>query len=273
MSIYLTDGTYDGLLCAIFSSYGKPQPSQIVDARLFQPSMFEETLDVISDEAIAKRVLGGIEKIAGPSANRLLLKIFLSELPEKNLLVYRLVKKLMLLKRPDFLKNFADQDVLRAAQISKMINREVHRMHAFVRFQKLVSGDYIALIDPDFDVLPLLDDHFVRRFADMTWTIFDTRRGYGIYFDKQSIDYVAELPVDLDESEQVASDNLDTQERVFQALWKAYFDAVNIKARKNDKHHLRQLPKRYWKYLSEKSFGLDDHPIDINLRNSLLKNA
>lgn len=265
--IYLTDGTYDGLLCAIFDSYKNPAPQEIVDARCFQGNIFDAQYSVTSNEEIAQRVLLGIEKVAGASANRLLLKAFLSEFPDANMLVYRLVRKLMALKRGDFLKNYGDADVLRAAQISKMINREVHRMHAFVRFQKLQCGDYLALVDPDFNVMPLLDDHFVRRFADMAWTIFDTRRGYGIYYDKTSVSYVTEIPADLDESEKIADEFLDQNEKAFQALWKAYFDSVNIKFRKNEKHHLAQLPKRYWKYLSEKAAVDVDQALQIDLRN------
>lgn len=270
--IYLTDGSYDGLLCAIFASYVAPvgerleQPSEIVNCDTYQVSLLDTVRDIPSDEDIAKRVLQGVEKTAGASANRLLLKVFLSEFPDANMLVYRLVRKIMSLKKGSFLKNYADPDVLRAAQISKMINREVHRMHAFVRFQKLQSGEYLALIAPDFNVMPLLDDHFTRRFADMAWTIFDTRRGYGIYFDKQSVEYVRDISVDLDESDNISNQFLDEQEKAFQALWKAYFDSVNIKAHKNDKHHIAQLPKRYWKYLSEKTLATDDIPVDINLR-------
>jgi probable DNA metabolism protein len=266
MSIYLTDGSFEGLLCAIFKSYSNPLPSEIFARHTYQINLFDAVVDVTTEESVAKRVIKGIGDIGGPTANRLLLKIFLSEFPDANMLVFRLVRKLMYIKKADFLKNYADADVLRAAQISKMINREVHRMHAFVRFQKLKSGEYIALVDPDFDVMPLLDDHFVRRFADMAWTIFDTRRGYGIYFDTKAVEYILNIPADFDEREQVANEFLDEKEKAFQALWKAYFDSVNIKARKNDKHHLRQLPKRYWKYLSEKHQGDIESASHLNLR-------
>ncbi|MGB1209996.1 MAG: DUF4130 domain-containing protein, partial [Lacinutrix venerupis] len=39
----------------------------------------------------------------------------------------------------------------------------------------------------------------------------------------------------------------------FQQLWKDYFKSTNIKSRKNMKLHIQHVPKRYWKYLSEKS--------------------
>ena len=39
-------------------------------------------------------------------------------------------------------------------------------------------------------------------------------------------------------------------------MWKDYFDSTNIKERKNMKLHIRHVPKRYWKYLSEKQPNL-----------------
>lgn len=43
-----------------------------------------------------------------------------------------------------------------------------------------------------------------------------------------------------------------TQEFEFQKLWQDYFKSTNIESRKNMKLHTRHIPKRYWKYLSEK---------------------
>ncbi len=267
MAIYLTDGSFEGLLCAVFASYRTPAPTAIVDAATYQTNLFDELIDVPTDDAIALRVLTGLDAASDGQAGRLCLMIFLSEFIDANLLVYRLIRKLMRVRNPEFLANYADADVLRAAQIRKMMGREIHRMHAFIRFQKARDGAYYALIDPDFDVLPLLDDHFVRRFADMQWRIFDVRRQYGIAYDGQSVHLIDSLDGIIDPTRlQLDDAALDEQEQAFQGLWKVYFDSVNIKARHNEKHHLRQLPKRYWKYLSEKQPVKPANRVDINLR-------
>jgi probable DNA metabolism protein len=44
----------------------------------------------------------------------------------------------------------------------------------------------------------------------------------------------------------------EEDEEIYQHLWKNYFHSVNIPARKNTKLHLRHIPKRYWKHLTEK---------------------
>lgn len=267
MSVYVTDGSFEGLLCAIFTSYNSPTPTAIVDAAVYQTNLFDDIIEIATDDAIALRVLRGIDAASDGKAGRLCLMIFLSEFDDANLLVWRLIRKLMRVKSAEFLGNFADDDVLRAAQIRKMMSREIHRMHAFIRFQKARNGAYYALIDPDFDVVPLLDDHFGRRFADMHWHIFDVRRQYGIAYDGQSIQLIDSLGSLVDGTRaQLDEAMLDAQERAFQGLWKTYFDSVNIKERRNQKHHLRQLPKRYWKYLSEKQPLKTGEVVDINLR-------
>jgi probable DNA metabolism protein len=43
------------------------------------------------------------------------------------------------------------------------------------------------------------------------------------------------------------------KEGLFQRLWKRYYEAANIPQRNNPKLHLRQLPRRYWQYLTEKN--------------------
>ena len=49
-----------------------------------------------------------------------------------------------------------------------------------------------------------------------------------------------------------SSDMFDEDELVFQTLWRDYFKSTNIKSRKNMRLHIQHVPKRYWKYLSEK---------------------
>ncbi len=45
---------------------------------------------------------------------------------------------------------------------------------------------------------------------------------------------------------------LDEQEKLYATLWKDYFKNTNIKERKNLKLHIQHVPKRYWRYLTEK---------------------
>ena len=48
-------------------------------------------------------------------------------------------------------------------------------------------------------------------------------------------------------------DVLSENDKIFQNLWRTYFKAICIKERMNPKKQLSDMPRRYWKYMTEKS--------------------
>jgi len=41
----------------------------------------------------------------------------------------------------------------------------------------------------------------------------------------------------------------------YQEMWRPYFKAICIKERLNPRKHRKDMPVRYWKYLTEKQIG------------------
>ena len=76
------------------------------------------------------------------------------------------------------------------------------------------------------------------------------RRKYGVYYDLETVTIVT---LDLDAILSKNITNLYSDSEInYQKLWSEYFDHTNIKERKNLKLHVQHVPKRYWKYLTEK---------------------
>jgi probable DNA metabolism protein len=101
---------------------------------------------------------------------------------------------------------------------------------------------FLAVINPRFDVLPLVRRHFEKRQADQRWGIFDSVRNYGLYFDMQETLEVRPGSGLL----ALRADVCNAHDEACRRLWKTYFNAANISERRNPKLHLRQLPRRYW---------------------------
>ena len=151
--------------------------------------------------------------------------------------------------------NFGNPHVLAVAQMARKVEREKHRMEAFIRFQRTTDGIFYCGIDPDFNVLPLIMEHFKNRYADQRWIIYDLKRHYGLYYD---LNLVEEIHMEIREQRNLAkpaSHALSEKESLYSVLWKDYFKSTNIVLRKNTKLHIQHVPKRYWKYLTEKQFG------------------
>ena len=101
-------------------------------------------------------------------------------------------------------------------------------------------------------MLPLILNHFKKRYADQKWIIYDIKRAYGIYYDLQDAVFIQLNFASSKQDGKTIISSYSEDETLYQALWKDYFKHVNIPARKNTKLHLQHVPKRYWKHLTEK---------------------
>ncbi|UYZ61511.1 TIGR03915 family putative DNA repair protein [Hymenobacter weizhouensis] len=250
---YAYDGSFEGLLSVLFAVYDrKAAPNSIQPLGAVQAGLFAQPVQIDTDEATAARVWEGLLRYMDPEARTRLFHTFLSEAPDRELLVFRYADQAMRAGR-DISDNYADDTVRRIAHLAQQMYREKHRMEAFVRFEKTTDGLYHATIDPDFDVLPLIAPHFTKRYADQRWLIFDRRRRYGLYYDLHRTD-VVQFDTETPQPRRagVSATVLDEREPLYKVLWQSYFDHVNIPERKNLKLHRRHIPLRYWRYLSEK---------------------
>ncbi|PWN70114.1 DNA metabolism protein [Chryseobacterium phosphatilyticum] len=251
MTTLLYDGSFDGLFTAIFEvfEYRFRDVEIVRKGKFHQENIFAEIHEVITQSEKSERVLNKLEQIIGKRGIHQLLKVFLSEDPELEKLTISVVKKSLKHPEINILENFADSDILKISQICKSVDRERHRMTAFVRFEKMQDNIFFSKIDPDFNVLPLIRKHFKDRYQDQKWMIYDLRRNYGILYDLENCDFFyPDRPLDLNHYQQKFHD----EEKKYQVLWQRYFTKTNIVERKNIKLHVQHVPKRYWKYLTEK---------------------
>ena len=186
MTVYVFDGTMDGLLSAVFDAFQlKESPERLLTGGDVMPLFCDHVYQVTTDTEKARRVWTGLEKQLPREALRLISTSHLSELPELWQPLFMVVCKVFRQGR-EVVRNFADADVLSVTQIARRVMHEAHRMLQFVRFQKAIDGTYLAVISPDHNVLPLIIDHFHDRFNDQPWLIYDAHRHYGYHYDGQS---------------------------------------------------------------------------------------
>jgi probable DNA metabolism protein len=250
--IYLIDGSLESLLSAVFEWFErKPGRISIQLEKHHQPDVFRPVLKIYNDSIKADRVWKGLQKKLDKNWMRRFYCTFLSESTEAYQHLFEFCCYIFL--NPNGATfNYGNPFVLSISQISRKVEREKHRMEAFIRFQHAENGIFYCGIDPDFNVLPLIMNHFRDRYADQKWLIYDLNRHYGLYYD---LNRVEEVSLNPDEEKRlqipIASIQADN-EKLYATLWKDYFKSTNIAARKNTKLHVQHVPKRYWKYLTEK---------------------
>jgi DNA polymerase len=125
----------------------------------------------------------------------------------------------------------------------KEISRDIHKMHAFVRFKK--TGDdmksereqFMAWFEPDHRIMPLTAQFFQKRFTSMDWSIF-TPTGSASWDGK-----TLTLGPGVDKVE-VPKEELDE-------LWRGYYKSIFNPARLKVKAMQAEMPKKYWHNLPE----------------------
>ncbi len=56
----------------------------------------------------------------------------------------------------------------------------------FVRFKEIAPLSFYSKIEPDYNILPLIIDHFTERFSDQDFIIHDLNREIALVYDKKS---------------------------------------------------------------------------------------
>ena len=71
---------------------------------------------------------------------------------------------------------------------AKSVRRDIHKMHAFVRFREVPGTDpqaFIAWFEPEHHIVEASAPFFVRRFTNLSWAILTPERS--AYWDLQSV--------------------------------------------------------------------------------------
>ncbi len=258
MLIYRFDNTFDGLLTAVFDAFfRREQPEQLLSAGDALPLFVDIVYEVQTTGHKAQRVWNGLEQRLQPAELRLITVSWLAEDSKLNTPLFHYICKVFHTSEDNvrsITQNFADADVLQVTHIARQVMHERLRMMQFVRFQKAKDGTYLGVVSPDHNVLPLVTDHFRDRFGDQPWLLYDAKRRYGFYYDKQILTRVT---FESDEqfnlrNGKMNNDLLSEDDMLFQDLWRTYFKAICIREHINPRKQLSDMPRRYWRYMTEK---------------------
>ena len=250
---YTYDGSFDGFLSVVFEAArrGARRASVSPDEAPPQGGLFGAVVAVETSAAHAARVARGLERRITAGGVERLYHAFLSEDAGIEHRLLRLIDR-VLREGGGALDDLRFPPALAAERLAARVRHEVHRMHAFVRFERRAGERYIAVARPEHNVLPLLEDHFAARYPALRWAIVDVRRRYALVHTPAAEREAGAPATHFTPAESLEALPEAHDEAGYQDLWQTYYHAVTIPARRNLKLHLRHVPRRYWPYLTEK---------------------
>lgn len=164
--------------------------------------------------------------------------------PSKWGLFYRMLWRQVRKKNRQLLQRVSDPDVVRLRAMEKDLRRDIHKMHAFVRFKKVGEDQasnreqFVAWFEPAHRIMPLTAGFFQKRFTGMDWSIF-TPTG-SAHWDGKTLQLAPGVPhMEAPDDEELEN------------LWRGYYKSIFNPARLKTKAMQAEMPKKYWKNLPE----------------------
>lgn len=245
MITYIYDGSFEGLLSSIYEAfYANIKPTEIVTKERFIENFLAEKIYIKTDFNKSKAVYDAIEKKISSESLKRVLYAYLSELPNSEILILKYLQLGFKTGR-DVDLNLANEDVLNMDKIYIRVGKEIHRIIGLLRFKKIENDILYAPIEPDHNVIALVAPHFKERLSSENFIIHDTKRGIAVFYNKK--EWVVK---DIENPDPYLVREV---EESYEDLWKVYFNSISIKGKTNIKLQKRNMPMRYWKYLTEKS--------------------
>lgn len=253
--VYRFDGSFAGLLCCIYECYTRRERVIRLEDESDPRMSLEPVRLVETDEAHAKRVYASLRRSLGSEGLLMVQYAFMCSADDKDETVFRFIE-LGYSVGPVVVTMLHDPVVIRLNKLYRAVWNEMHHYMGFVRFaQYYPRGDsalpmlpesknaLVSIIEPKHNVLPLLSEHFCDRFPEERFIIYDKQRGLALVYRPYRAEFASleglELPDDC------------TDGQLFERLWKGYYEAVAIEARRNEPLRQSHMPKRFWNHLVE----------------------
>ena len=162
--------------------------------------------------------------------------------PDRFALLYEVLWRSLRGER-ELAQNHADPAVARLQKYAHHVRRDIHKMHAFVRFrEQSVDGAqvYTSWFEPQHFILRRAMPFFVDRFNKMNWLIA-TPIGTA-HSDRDHLSFGPPVAKPKQGNDAVLDD-----------LWLTYFKTTFNPARLRKKAMLAEMPKHYWSNMPETS--------------------
>ena len=219
---YRYDGTLDGIFTCLMESYERKE----IPAEIFPPESEQTCLlpcrEIQTDPAAAQRAQSAIPLKIGSEALHFVRKGFLTCLPRKEWY-------LLMFLRMGF-------------HAVRNLENESHFMKEFLRFSEH-NGTLVSRIEPKNQVLPMIAQHFCERFPEEQFLIFDESHHMALVY--RPYDF-AILPL-----EELTVPKASEDEFFYRALWKMFYNTIEVQGRRNHKCRMNHMAKRYWKHMTE----------------------
>lgn len=238
---YIYDGSFDGFLSVVYDCYYDRIPESIDrEDRYILDMIYNDKFienDIVKSNKVSKAI---VEKISKDTLIHVY-QAFLSEVQGIELILFKYIQ--LGFKLGSKVNNFITDEIVNEVQkYCRKVGFEAHRFLGLVRFQEF-KGILYASIEPNYNIIELIANHFKARITNEKWIIHDVKRKIGIVYENHEW-ILRDLKFEKLESKEKG-------ELFYQNLWKVFHKSITIQEKSNKRLQMQHMPKKYWNNLIE----------------------
>lgn len=217
--------------------------------------LFADYIPLKPDAQKAQKVLDTIRRRCSDMVYEGLFKAACADASDKGNAVYRYIQ-LALRMGNRITGHFADPDVTRVMELSRAVGNAQHHYLGFLRFIEIPGNILLARYAPKPQLTALIMPHFVDRFPEERFVIWDTIRNVaGVHVPGQNHILLQLTDAQAAILGQYKEDNMQAEQ-----MWQKFIESISIKERENKNLQQNNIPLHFRTYMSE----FNQHRADSN---------
>lgn len=249
--VLLCEDSFEGIMSAVYDGwvYRNKYGRENVSIKCNQPdnyNLFNTYIEIEKSEHKATKVAESIKKKFSGEVFYNIYMTAISDDKDKADLLFRYIQYAYDMGNR-INECMAIPEVMNVIKIRKRVGFEFDHLRGFLRFTEMSNGTLKAQIEPKNDIINLLGDHFADRLPGENFMIEDVGRKK-VLLHKKHCDYFVYNNI---VTEFGKYDIMSDREKMYENLWRVFFDTIAIDERKNLELQRNNLPLRFRKYMTE----------------------
>lgn len=245
------EDSIEGIFSAVYAAwelkYGHENTElKILGSEEHNIELFTTYIPLEPDAEKAQKVLNTIRRICSDTAYERLFYAACADAPDKADAIYRYIRTALHMGKR-VINHLADPAVARVMELSRAVGNAEHHYLGFLRFIEIPGNILLARYAPKPRLTELIMPHFVDRFPEERFVIWDTVRNVaGVHVPGQNYIMLTLTEAQVSMLQHYTEDNLEAEQ-----LWKAFVESISIKERENFKLQRNNIPLHFRTYMPE----------------------
>lgn len=208
--------------------------------------LFSTYISLEPDAEKAQKVLNTIRRTCSDLVYERLFRTACADAADKGDAIYRYIQTALRMGSR-VANHLTDPAVVRVMELARAVGNAEHHYLGFLRFIEISGNILLARFAPKPRLTELIMPHFVDRFPEERFVIWDTVRNVaGVHVPGQNY-----IMLNLTENQVAMLQSYTEDNMKAEQMWKAFVESISIKERENLKLQQNNIPLHFRTYMPE----------------------